>query len=111
MIGICDCDVFVCVMSFFVRALLIFCSFFVHFLFFLWLLSKSLGTKRQSGMMVSGLDVWLQFLMSGYNEAALVSTSDMMEEFLFSNGTLDEQLMVSLGFELGCFLVHRLNHL
>ena len=62
----------------------------------LWVLSKQI-TKKTTGLIISSLDTWLNFLLTGYNDDALVTSPDMMSELIFSENAWDEPLLAALG--------------
>ncbi len=68
----------------------------------LWVISKRLG-KRKDNVMISGLDTWLNYLLSGYDDRALVSSPELMGELVFSGQAFDEPLLNTLKLSVNMF--------
>tara|TARA_B100001121_G_scaffold298108_1_gene305293 strand:- start:8603 stop:9982 length:1380 start_codon:yes stop_codon:yes gene_type:complete len=63
-----------------------------------WVLSRQIKKPYPSGLIISGLDTWLNYLMSGYTDHGLLACPDIMSELTFSPSDWDEPLLKSLGF-------------
>lgn len=64
-----------------------------------WAIMDAHGKGFGSGVMITGLDVWLKYVMCGTNDASLTSTPAMMQELMFED-RYDEPLMKALGIPL-----------
>ncbi|RAP24951.1 hypothetical protein DID73_00160 [Candidatus Marinamargulisbacteria bacterium SCGC AG-343-K17] len=69
----------------------------------LWVLSKRLKKPFAKGLMISGLDTWLNYLMSGYSDDSLIASPDIMSELTFSDNDWDDPLLQSVGFNKELF--------
>ena len=68
-----------------------------------WVLSKQFEKPFPKGAIISSLDTWLNYLLSGYSDDGLVACPDLMSELAFSRNDWDEPLVQSLGFKLEMF--------
>lgn len=68
-----------------------------------WVLSKQIKKPYPNGLIISGLDTWLNYLLSGYMDHGLVACPDIMSELTFSPSNWDEPLLKALGLHSGNF--------
>ncbi|MEC8677488.1 MAG: hypothetical protein VXX85_01385 [Candidatus Margulisiibacteriota bacterium] len=59
----------------------------------LWVISKQFKKVSFDNHIYSGLDTWLGYLLSGYNDHALISDKQMMSEFLLDSNDWDSALL------------------
>ncbi len=68
----------------------------------LWLISKEIK-KHKSQVLISSLDIWLKYLLTGYDENALVASPELMSELVFAGQAFDEPLLKTLGLNSDMF--------
>ena len=64
----------------------------------LWVISRKLASKKDPYLVVSSVDTWINYFMTGCNELAFVASPSLVSELCFSSDDWDEPLLSTLGF-------------